>query len=287
MISFVGQIFLLLNKESFMYKYTFLLLVASIGISSCQSNEKSSEVSDEINLSFHPEKGIVKKISYDISIESPSQKAELNYKILGELEIISSSENETDLNFSYKEIKLIGHTDTIQFNVSANQPDSAQVEGMLYAEPYFICLNHIFQVKYDRKMSRISEELITKKDSLSLKEPSNRIQFFTSLPDSMVKAGSTWKNRIELKSGKNHTVDAQFNLKKIENGIAIIGFSGELDGSGEGFGHDFKIKGKVFGKLEVEIKSGLTLKSEMIQDLSLEMSGKTTPMKFTIKQELK
>jgi len=270
-----------------MNKFLSLLLMGTIGILSCQSNENTAKENEEIRLGFQPEKNLKKEIIYEFTIESPSQKAELNYTINGELEIISTEENNIDVEFSYKEIKLVGFTDTIKFNVAATQPDSSQAEGMLYAEPYFICLNHIFLVKYDRKMNRLSEELLTKKDSMSLKEPTNKIQFFTSLPDSLVKVGSTWKNNIELKSGKNHTVSATYILNKIENGIAFIDFNGNLDGSGEGFGHDFSIKGKVFGKLEVEIKSGLTLKSEMVQDLSLEMSGKTTPMKFTTKQNLK
>lgn len=276
-----------IDKHFIMKRYLFLLFIISMFFNSCQSSQENSKSTDEVQLSFHPEKGIKKEISYEFSIESPSQKAVLNFIIDGEIQVLSSEENNTEIKFSYNEIQLHGFTDTINFDVSASNPDSTQAEGMLYAEPYFICLNHVFLVKYDTKMNRLSEVLLTEKDSLSLKEPSNKIQFFTSLPDSLVKIGATWKNNIELKSGKNHTVSAIFTLNKIENDIAHISFEGDLDGSGEGFGHDFSMKGVVNGSLEVEIKTGLTLKSLMTQDLILIMGGKETPMKFTIKQSLK
>lgn len=270
-----------------MKRLLFLLIVISMVFNSCQSSNENTKVENEIHLKFHPEKGIKKEISYEFTIESPSQKAVLNFIIDGEMEVYSSEKNNTEIKLSYKEIQLNGFTDTINFDVAATRPDTAQAEGMLYAEPYFICLNHVFLVKYDKKMNRLSEVLLTEKDSLSLKEPSNKIQFFTSLPDSLVKVGATWENQIELKSGKNQTVSAIFKLNKIEKNIAHISFEGDLDGNGEGFGHDFSMKGVVNGTLEVDIKTGLTLESAMTQDLILIMGEKETPMKFTIKQKLK
>ncbi len=261
------------------------LLIFSVLIFGCQTpgGEKKQEVA---NLSFQPEKGTKKEMSYEFKIESPSSKSELNFYIDFAFEVTGSSENETEVKISYQNIQLNGHIDTMNFDLIAGKSDSTS-PAMIYAEPYFICLNHQFLVKYSKEMSKISEELLTEKDMKSLTAPVNKVQFFTALPNLEVKVGSKWQNSIDLKSGKGMTVTATYEIMKIEKGVAFVDFKGDLDGSGEGFGHDYSMKGKVDGKLEVELSSGLTLHSEMVQDLILLLSEKETPMKFIIKQNIK
>lgn len=263
------------------FAYFFLALL----IISCQSSSEEKTIESK-HLSFHPEKGIKKEMSYEFRIESPSSNSDLLFKVDFLFDVINSSDSETDVKFSYQNVSLKGHIDTLKFDIVAGQSDSTS-PAMIYAEPYFICLNHQFLVKYSSEMTKISEELLSKKDSKSLTPPVNKVQFFTALPNKEVAVGDKWQNSIELKSGKGMTVTATYEIVDITNNIAKIKFLGDLDGSGEGFGHDYSMKGKVDGKLEVELSSGLTLHSEMVQDLILILSEKETPMKFTIKQNIK
>jgi hypothetical protein len=276
-----------LDKDLPMQKIFVSLFSVSLIFFSCNSTEDKTSENPNSPLAFHPEKGLKKEMGYEFSVESPSQNAALQYKMEVSLEVVETTDKETDLKITFNSLSMTGNADTLKIDVTAGTYDSLQPEGMLYAEPYFVSLNHSFLTKYDRKMTRISEELLTERDSLSLIAPTNRAQFFTALPDSIVKPGDKWTNLVEIKSGKGMTVKATYVLKKIEKNIAYIDFTGDLDGSGENFGHDFSMKGKVYGFLEVDAKSGLTLKSEMIQDLILVLSGNETPMKFTIKQYIK
>lgn len=259
-----------------------LFLVTLFG---CQSSQNETSTTSTL-LAFHPEKGTKKEMNYEFKIESPSSKSELNFKIEFLFEVLGTSENETDVKISYQNISLTGHIDTLNFDIIAGQSDSTS-PAMIYAEPYFICLNHEFLLKYSKEMLKISEDLVTVKDQKSITAPANKVQFFTALPNKEVKVGDKWQNTIDLKSGKGMTVTATYEVTKIENDKAFINFMGDLDGSGEGFGHDYSMKGKVDGFLEVELSSGLTLHSEMVQDLILVLSEKETPMKFTIKQNIK
>lgn len=259
--------------------------IALLFIFSCQSSSKE-ESSKTVNLSFHPEKGTKREMSYEFKIESPSSKSELNFNIDFLFDVVSSTDNETDVKITYQNVTLKGHIDTLSFDIIAGQSDSSS-PAMIYAEPYFTCLNHEFLIKYSREMTKISEELLSQKDLKSLTPPVNKVQFFTALPNKEVKVGDKWQNSVELKSGKGMTVTATYEIVEIKENIAKINLLGDLDGSGEGFGHDYSMKGKVDGKLEVELSSGLTLRSEMVQDLILVLSEKETPMKFTIKQNIK
>lgn len=274
-----------MNKKTYMrFVYFFFIFISLLG---CQnSSEEKTEEGMTFSLAFHPEKGTKKEMSYEYKIESPSSKSELNFKVDFLFDVVSVTDNETDVKISYQNVTLNGHIDTLKFDIVAGQSDSTS-PAMIYAEPYFTCLNHEFLVKYSREMSKISEELLSQKDLKSLTPPVNKVQFFTALPNKEIKIGDKWENSIELKSGKGMTVTAIYQLNGIEDHIAYISFSGDLDGSGEGFGHDYSMKGKLDGSLAVELSSGLTLHSEMVQDLILVLSEKETPMKFTIKQNIK
>lgn len=269
-----------------MRAFLFITSISVLLFSSCSSSEKA-ETDEKIKLSFHPEKGLKKEMHYSMSVESPSLNATLNYHMDFALEVFETNDKETDLVFSFSEITLDGLVDTLKIDLKASDPDSVQSDALLYAQPYFSCLNQRFLVKYDRKMTRIGEELLTEKDPKNLTDPTNKAQFFTTLPDAEIEVGTKWESDVDLKAGKGMTVKAEFTVKKIEKDIVYIDFNGDLDGKGEGFGHDFSMKGKVTGTLEVDAQSGLTLKGEMIQDLIQVMSGKETPMKMIIRIDSK
>jgi len=276
---------LILGKVRFMKKIIFYTLSSLLFFSACSTSEKS-EKENESNLSFHPEKGTRKEMTYDIRYESPSNKAVLDYHMNYTVEVTGSDKESTDLKFTFTQVSFDGKIDTVTVHLEASNPDTTKPE-LIYAQPYFASLNHEFLVKYDRKMHKISEEMLTPADPKSISQPVNRAPFFTSLPDAGISAGSKWKDKIELKSGEGMVVTAEFEVKNIEKDIVYIDFSGEVGGQGAGFGQDFSLKGKVNGKLEIDMKSGLTIHSEMVQDLVQIMGENESPLKITIIQNIK
>ena len=72
-------------------------------------------------------------------------------------------------------------------------------------------------------------------------------------------------------------------MKEIHGDFAVISIEGKLYGSGEKFGNEFSMDGKLTGSITVDITTGWPIDSDTHQDFILKMNGKDTPIKYDIK----
>lgn len=117
---------------------------------------------------------------------------------------------------------------------------------------------------------------------------SNFAQGFAFFPEKPVKPGDTWENTVNNKaSGMNFLVKNLWTLTKVEAGIAYMSVKSDvnIDGTPAQAPAGMKMKGigTQNGVVEVEVATGITMKSSYMQDMKMEMEFNNQPMSMTMK----
>ena len=103
-------------------------------------------------------------------------------------------------------------------------------------------------------------------------------QSFKIFPDKKVSVGDSWNAKMEMKSIMDMNVESTYTLKKVENGIATLDIKSKITSSGsekmiQGTKVEMSVNGMQTGTMDVEVASGMTMKSSIVQKIDSKMKA--------------
>jgi|GEM_PF-5467148 len=114
------------------------------------------------------------------------------------------------------------------------------------------------------------------------------------LPDSAVFVGGGWSKKINQSAGLNFSILGQYTLSSVENDIASIDVSGQINEKDSGanlFGSvvNLNLTGKEEGRYHADAKTGMLRDGESDIDLkgTVEVQLREVPLDIEIKKEIK
>lgn len=239
----------------------------------------TNDSNGKIRLEFKPESGKAVKISYKFSVHQVTSGE------VSEFELISSGIAEFDpdgnilMEIKNDKITMAGNIQGKKVSGSASGPDSLTGDAKLVALPVFALEGKTFKSIYDPQFNKKSEVRINGND---IDSSENKIQLLIRYPKGEIAVGDKWKKEIVIKTGNKMNCNATYTLKEVEGNIATISIEGDLFGSGDKFGNEFSMEGKLTGIFKVDIKTGWPKTADTHQDFTLKMGGKDTPFKYDI-----
>ncbi len=112
-------------------------------------------------------------------------------------------------------------------------------------------------------------------------------QSFKIFSDKAVKPGDSWISKIETRSVLDMITETTYTLKKIENGIATLDIKSAITPLGkekmiEGTKVETSITGTQTGTMELEVATGMTLSSNIVQKIDSKMKANGTEIPIKI-----
>ncbi len=259
------------------------LLASSLLFLGCGNSEtpKEEESTGKIKLEFKPVDGKKIKMNYQFSVNQLTSGDVTAF----EMEMSGKSETDADgkiiLELKNDKIKMSGNIQGVKVSGSASGPDSLIGDAKLVALPIFTLEGNTYRGIYDIHLNKKTEVRFNEAGIIDSTE--NKMQFLIRYPTKEISIGDVWEKEIVIKAGNNMNCSAKYTLKEIHGDFAIISIEGKLYGSGEKFGNEFSMEGKLTGSITVDITTGWPIDSDAHQDFILKMGGKEIPIKYDIK----
>lgn len=259
------------------------LLASSFLYVGCGNNEtpKEEETPGKIKLEFKPVSGKQIKMNYQFSVNQVASGDLTAFEIEMSGRAGTNENGEIVLDFKNEKIKMSGNISGKEVSGSASGPDSLTGDAKLVALPIFTLEGNTYRSIYDIHLNKKNEVRIN--DGAIVDSTENKMQLLIRYPNQELAIGDTWDKEIVIKAGNKMNCSAKYTLKEIHGEFAVISMDGKLYGSGEKFGNEYSMDGKLTGTITVDITTGWPIDSDTHQEFILKMGGKDIPMKYDIK----
>jgi hypothetical protein len=274
--------------------------------------------SAQVKLSFNPAKGT--KYEYAMQMVQTVEQNAMGQKIPMEtemdimylMEIKNKTSQETQAQFTYRDISCIISSPVIKMGYDSKNPveNPSEMDKMLdmifstlIGKPFTINVAPDGSVKSVTGMDAIAENMtqaiaaggqIAAQVGASMKQQFSDVavknMFEQSLkiyPVNAVKPGDSWSvESIVTLSGMNTTINTKYTLKEVKKNEAAIAMEATVNMQ-PGAGMEGSLSGTQIGTMLVDVKTGMPVSSELAQnikgsiktqgiDVSMDMNTKTT-----------
>jgi Family of unknown function (DUF6263) len=112
-------------------------------------------------------------------------------------------------------------------------------------------------------------------------------QSFKIFPDKAVKPGDSWTSKTETKSFLDMLTETTYTLKKVEKGIATLDIKSTItplakEKMVQGTKVEMSVNGTQTGTMELEVATGMTLSSNIIQKIDSKMKAEGTEIPIKV-----
>ncbi len=242
---------------------------------------KGDETPGKIKLEFKPVSGKQVKMNYQFSVNQVTSGDLTAFEIEMSGHAGTNENGEIVLDFKNDKIKMSGKLSGKEVSGSASGPDSLTGDAKLVALPIFALEGNSYRSIYDNELNKKNE--VRMSEGAIVDSTENKMQLLIRYPNQEIAIGDTWNKEIVIKAGNKMNCSAKYTLKEIHDEFAVIAMEGKLYGSGEKFGNEYSMDGKLTGTITVDISTGWPIDSETHQEFILKMGGKDIPMKYDIK----
>lgn len=266
-----------------MKKLLFCSLFAStlLFVGCGNSEDSKKENLDKIKLEFKPVSGKQIKMNYQFSVNQVTSGDLTAFEIEMSGRGGTNENGQIVLDFKNDKVKMTGNMQGVSVSGSASGPDSLSGDAKLVALPVFTLEGNTYRGIYDIHLNKKSE--VRMSEGVIADSTENKMQFLIRYPDKEIAVGDTWEKEIVIKAGNKMNCSAKYTLKEIHGDFAVISMEGKLYGSGDKFGNEYTMEGKLTGTITVDITTGWPIDSDTHQDFILKMNGSDVPMKYDIK----
>lgn len=144
--------------------------------------------------------------------------------------------------------------------------------------------------EYGKKMARAQWEQMVGQGLIK----KNIDQLFKMFPDSAIRVGDKWKIQSEKEGELGLEAQTSYQLKAINNDIALIHSEGKLESSGTqtnlaGLQAMADLKGTQDGEYKIETKTGMLLQSQQKADIEgvVQTMGRQLPIRVKVSVKMK
>ena len=257
-------------------------LISIILLAACGNTEEpKKEETGKIKLEFKPISGKLIKMNYQFSVNQVASGDLTAFEIEMSGRGGTNEDGHIVLDFKNDKIKMSGNIQGAKVSGSASGPDTLKGDAKLVALPIFTLEGNTYRSIYDIHLNKQAE--VRMSEGIIVDSTENKMQFLIRYPDQEIAVGDTWEKEIIIKAGNKMNCSAKYTLKEIHADFAVISMEGKLYGSGDKFGNEYSMEGKLTGTITVDITTGWPIDSDTHQEFILKMGGKEVPMKYDIK----
>jgi Family of unknown function (DUF6263) len=275
----------------------FVILSFSLFVTSCGG--------DPVELKLNVTKGdaFACLVKMDMKVTTSTMGMNMNIDQIMEInQTLSVDEVDASGNVTFKNVmdrfyikqgmKMMGMPVNIEFDTDKPEKAGAMGESM---EPYFSKMkgltytiqmdNHgkLLSTNIDEIYEGLGLDSLTQKGGSSNSGSGNADQYMSQLPDKPVKKGDTYI--VENKSSKLSPIATKntYTIKEITADVVKMDVVSEFLPVGEEVieGMKMEVKGEQSGTVEIDRKTGMTIKSDIKQnlDMNITTAGMKMPMK--------
>jgi len=266
-----------------------LVLVALVFFTCASDRKKEKETTGEnaVLLVFRPDAGVGYTMVYELQVLNKKTGDRTDFMIDLVTEVKAADSDRVTLLTHYNAINLNAHINGKDVHLDAADKIKEQSDASVLAAPVFAYLEKDFETVYDKAHYKIDEKQIRSATDSTVVAAESKVQFVGHYPKQKIKTGDSWKSEAPTKIGSNEVKDMQYTVTKITAAEVELSLQGVINTTGEKFGQEYKITGKVGGNMVVDRKSGWQKNTTLEAEFELEMSDKKTPMKQKISFYLK
>jgi hypothetical protein len=251
----------------------------------------------QTKLSFNPEVGktyqFTTKTTQTGNATISGQSIPLNtiVDMSFDMKTMSKTPDEIRMQYSYKNISLILNTSVITLKVDTQNPSAvsseqektlSQLLGKMVNKSFDIVFKPDGSVVSLNGLNSIMKEMLSSLPNSSNSQTSTSLleslndetmkkmfeQTFKMYPEQAVKRGDSWSGSASISvSSIKSDVQNTYILKNVKGDIAFIDVSSNFS-MGPVAGIEMDLKGNQVGAIEMDIKTGLPLKSELNQTIN-------------------
>ena len=270
-----------MEKLLFHFAALFLLLV----FSGCEKNPISfnadSPTGKKIKLEINLKPGDIKFLNLEVetnsTIKAKGKKVEMKVYVLSEmsLEVLEVSEIGVHLVKAKYEKLAINIDGPMKMNFDSS--DAFDLESPM-GKIMGSVIGKSFTVKLSRKGKNLGFQLDPSINPIVRQQIEKSMQSFTlgtSFPELAIDNGDTWQSEFGQKQdGIEISYNSENTLLKQKEGLAVIGISSELQGSGTGKSH---------GLINIDINSGWIDTGKLTSDFIIEKGDQEIETKMVMK----
>lgn len=187
------------------------------------------------------------------------------------------------LRNTYKRIKLAQNIPGIGENVlDTDDPSASQGAAVALMEPILKALvgkSFIMEMTSRGRVVKTDMSEITSHNGLEDISDNNSLSDLTvEFPEKSLRVGDTWEAEREVSGKTPMRIKAQYTLKEIKDGLAVLEMKGEIQPNGE----QVKVSGTMEGTLQLDVNTGWTRESRMSQNMQMTVNQGGTALPMTI-----
>ena len=273
-----------------------------------------SIISAQIKLSFNPEKGakylytqdVVQQIKQTVMGQEMPMTMEMSMAYV--MDVKEKSSQEIKAQFTYQDVGYNISSAMFSMKYDSKNPVENPSEmdimmskmfGSMIGKPFTVNVAPDGSVNSVTGMDAIVESMMQSVASgnpmgaqmgASMKQQFNDDamkstfeQSFKIYPDRAVKAGDSWNTeQTTSQAGMNSIIKTQYTVKEIKNNIATIQLESNVSMKPATQGMEGDLSGMQTGVLLVDAKTGMTISSELTQNIkgSVKMQGMDVSMEL-------
>lgn len=269
----------------------------------------------QVKLAFNPAKGVKYEYSMEIlstisqDIMGQSMNVESNMTMIYEMKVTDKTASGVKVDMKYVAASMEVVNPMMNMNYDSRKPEAASGEGAdMLAKIFGSLIDKSFQmeVKPDgtvtsvtgmdaiidamvENMGATAEQAAAMKEQMAEQFGEEGIrksfeQGFKIYPEGAVKVGDSWEKTLStsLMGGVDMEIKANYTLKSADGKAALV----DLKSTVSGF--NGSLSGTQNGTLEFDVKTGLPMKSNSVQEIkgTISMQGMEIPMELNVKTNL-
>ena len=266
---------------------TFLLTFIALGLAFNVIAQK------KVTLKFQPEVGT--KINYttnmNMEITTMGMVMPMEMGIEMENSVAASTQEETSIESKFTAMKMKMDAMGQKINYDSKSPDTtnaanqqmASTMGQLIGKTMTSIMGPNGKVKKVEGLEKLAAAAGGNMDPTQTAQ-----QAFAFFPDHPVAVGDTWQSQdtSTANNGIKMALANDWTFVSLDNGIATIGVSSKMSPVKGGMVEISKMEGGQTGTMKVEAATGITLNTEMEQNVTMTMNVGGQTMDMALKSKI-
>ncbi len=245
----------------------------------------------KVNLKFQPPAGTSIDYSLNMNMETTTMGMTMPMEMAMKMEtnVDQSSAEEVAVVSKIAAVKMAMDVMGQKMGYDSSMPDSTNAESQQLAAVLGNMIGKSFTSFFtpNGKVSKVEgmDDLVPAGSNMDLSQTTQ--QSFAFFPDYPVAVGDSWQSQdTSANNGISMLLKHNWKLAALENGKATINVETDIEALGNNVVQISKLEGKQNGSLIVEADTGITLKTDMVQDIKMEMNAGGQTSEVAVKSKI-
>lgn len=262
-------------------KIQYLLILIAVFISTVASKSGSDPI--ELKLNMPVGKTYITTTKIDSKMQMMGMDIGTSIEMVFDMTAKSTEGDLTNIESSFQSIKMDIPMTGVSYDSKKNNTDSPMGKmNSIMGKKFTIVMDKQGAVKEVKDTNQLFARVEGAANMMS-----NFGQGMATLPTKPVSLGDSWDSESEMNSnGIYMKIKDKWTLESVTNGMAHIKVKSIFENSKSKIeGQKVELSGTQSGTVDVEVATGMSIKSDMVQDMEISVDGQKMAIKNNISLE--